>query len=177
MADSVMRVVPSPEDPARGNLWWRGRAYDCALGKGGVLPASSKREGDDASPAGLFSPQILYYRADRLEEPDTGLPTRVIDQKLGWCDAPECKDYNSAVGLPHAGSAEELWRADGLYDLLLVISHNQEPSLPDYGSAIFLHVARDDFSPTRGCVAITREAFLEILPELDARALIRIYMP
>ena len=177
MADSVLRVIPSSENHCQGHLWWRGQAYACALGKGGVLPANRKSEGDDASPAGVFSLRSLYYRADRLERAETGLPTRVIDQSLGWCDETTCVDYNSAVTLPHGGSAEELWRADGLYDLLVVIGHNTDPVIPNMGSAIVLHIARDDFSPTRGCVAVAREALLSMLPQLDQRVMIRIQLP
>lgn len=177
MADSILRVVASSENHSQGHLWWRGQAHACALGKGGILPANIKCEGDDASPAGLFPLLSLYYRADRLDKPETGLPARIIERTLGWCDETSCADYNSAVALPHEGSAETLWRADGVYDLLVVIGHNTDPASPDRGSAIFLHVARDDFSPTRGCVAIAREALLEILPELDTRTAIRIHMP
>lgn len=185
MAESMLRVIPSAENHARGKLWWRGRSHPCALGRGGVLPASRKREGDEASPAGLYPLLGVYYRADRLDLPETvsgtvpgtELPARVIGPDLGWCDDPGCADYNSAVDLPHPGSAECLWRADGLYDLLLVTGHNCNPVLPGLGSAIFVHVARDDFSPTRGCVAIARDVLLGILPALSSRTMMRIHMP
>ncbi len=179
--ESVLRIVPSPQRHSRGSLWWRGRRYPCALGKGGVLPASRKREGDEASPAGLYPLLSLYYRPDRQDLPKSALSTREITRTLGWCDDPACAAYNSAVQLPHPGSAEALWRADALYDLLVVIGHNQGNNsglaIPHLGSAIFLHVARDDFSPTRGCVAVARKVLLEILSELDEKAMIRIYLP
>lgn len=184
-ADSVLRVIPAAENHSRGHLWWRGRSYPCALGRGGVLPANRKREGDDASPAGLYPLPGIYYRADRLDLPKmnskTALTAREIGPDLGWCDDPACDSYNSAVNLPHPGSAESLWRAagdgEGLYDLLVVTGHNKNPAVPGLGSAIFLHVARDDFTPTRGCVAIAREALLEILPALNVRTMMRIYLP
>ncbi len=184
-AETVLRVIPDAENQCRGHLWWRGRSYPCALGRGGVLPANRKREGDDASPAGLYPLLGLYYRADRLDLPEmrhqSALPVQEIGPDLGWCDDPACGSYNSAVDLPHPGSAERLWRASGkgesLYDLVVVMGHNRNPAVPGLGSAIFLHVARDDFSPTHGCVAIAREALLEILPELDARAMMRIHLP
>lgn len=183
--ESVLRVLPSPQRHSQGSLWWRGRRYPCALGRGGVLPASRKREGDEASPAGLYPLLSLYYRPDRQDPPKSALPTREITRTLGWCDDSACAAYNSAVQLPHPGSAETLWRADALYDLLVVIGHNRGdkrsgvlgPATPQLGSAIFLHVARDDFSPTRGCVAVARKALLEILPGLDEKAMIRIYLP
>ncbi|MCH8861972.1 MAG: L,D-transpeptidase family protein [Proteobacteria bacterium] len=179
--ESVLRVIPATENQCRGHLWWRDRSYPCALGRGGVLPASRKREGDGASPAGLYPLLGLYYRADRLDLPEmrheSALPAQKIAPHLGWCDDPGCDSYNSAVNLPHPGSAESLMRGDSLYDLLVVLGHNQNPAVPGRGSAIFLHVARDDFSPTQGCVAIAREALLEILPELSAGAMMRIHLP
>lgn len=174
---SILRVVPSAENHSRGQLWWRGRAYSCALGRGGVMPASRKREGDDASPAGIYPLLGLYYRPDRLDRPATELPVEAMSEQLGWCDDVACAEYNSAVELPHQGSAESLWRADGVYDLLVVIGHNIDPAIAGLGSAIFMHVARDDFFPTRGCVAVSKEALLEILPELDRRAALRIHLP
>lgn len=184
MVDSLMRVRPSGEDPSRGRLWWRGHGHPCALGRGGVLPASRKREGDNASPAGLYPLLGVYYRADRLDLPETGpqsapntaLPARVIGVNSGWCDDAACEDYNSLVDLPHPGSAESLWRDDALYDLLVVTGHNQDPAIAGMGSAIFLHVAQDDFLPTRGCVAIARDVLLGILPELNTRTMLRIHL-
>lgn len=177
MSNSILRVIPSAEKNSRGSIWWRGRSHPCALGLGGVLPACQKREGDGASPAGLYPVLGAYYRADRLDLPETALPLSEIGPNLGWCDEPACEDYNAAVALPHGGSAESLWREDGVYDLLVVIGHNQNPAIPGLGSAIFLHVARDDFSPTRGCVAVAKEVLLEILPELSLSTVIRIHMP
>lgn len=177
MTAHLLRIIPMAENPSRGHLWWRGQGYPCALGRGGVRPASRKNEGDDASPAGIFALCRLYYRRDWLELPETGLPVREITRDLGWCDDPECRAYNSAVELPHPGSAEDLWRDDRVYDLLVEFGHNQDPTVPHMGSAIFLHVARHDFSPTRGCVAVAKEALAEILPGLRPQTMIRIHMP
>lgn len=177
MSDCMLRVIPSAENNSRGSIWWQGHSHPCALGRGGVIPASRKREGDDASPAGLYPLLGLYYRADRLDLPDTALPLSEIGPEQGWCDEPACENYNIAVTLPHGGSAESLWREDAVYDLLVVMGHNSNPAIPGLGSAIFLHVARDDFSPTRGCIAVTKEALLEILADLSINTMIRIHMP
>lgn len=185
MTESVLRVIPSAEDQSRGSLWWRGRGYPCALGREGVLPAAHKREGDGASPAGLYPLLGLYYRADRLDwakpgpqaAAQTGLPAQAIGADLAWCDDPECADYNSAVTLPHSGSSENLRRSDGLYDLLVITGHNQHPAIAGWGSAIFLHIARDDFPPTRGCVAIARNVLLDLAPQFTLRTMIRIHGP
>jgi L,D-peptidoglycan transpeptidase YkuD (ErfK/YbiS/YcfS/YnhG family) len=57
-----------------------------------------------------------------------------------------------------------MWREDGLYDLLVVVGYNDDPPEGEWGSAIFLHIARDDLSPTRGCIAFSRDDLLELVP-------------
>ncbi len=59
-----------------------------------------------------------------------------------------------------------LWRADHLYDLLVVIGFNDDPVVRGRGSAIFLHVARPNYGPTEGCVAIAMADLVELLPRL-----------
>jgi L,D-peptidoglycan transpeptidase YkuD (ErfK/YbiS/YcfS/YnhG family) len=59
-----------------------------------------------------------------------------------------------------------MWRQDGLYDALVVIGYNTAPVIPGLGSAIFLHMARPDFSSTQGCIAVKKEVLLGLLPLL-----------
>ena len=73
--------------------------------------------------------------------------------------------YNRPVRHPHGFSAEHLWRQDGLYDVVIVLGHNDAPPVPKLGSAIFLHCWRDG-APTEGCVAMAREDLLALLVEL-----------
>ena len=141
--------------PSRGVAQWAGRSTECALGRGGVLAA--KREGDGATPAGSFAFRRALWRPDRWPAPPpTRLPLAVIGPDDGWCDDPGDPAYNRAVRLPHPARHERMWRDDALYDLVLVIGHNDDPPLPGAGSAIFVHVARPDFAPTEGCVALAR---------------------
>jgi L,D-peptidoglycan transpeptidase YkuD (ErfK/YbiS/YcfS/YnhG family) len=138
------------------------RKTRCALGPAGVVPATEKREGDGASPAGIWPMRRVLYRADRGPPPATLLPVAPIAPDDGWCDAPRDLAYNQPVKLPYPASAERMWREDQLYDLVVVLGHNDEPPVPELGSAIFLHLAKPDFSPTHGCVAVAR-ADLEAL--------------
>lgn len=133
------------------------------LGRGGVKPAVDKREGDGASPAGTWPIRRVFYRPDKGPAPQTALPTQPIAEHDGWCDAPGDPAYNRAVPLPYPASAERLWRGDDLYDLVVILGHNDDPVVPGLGSAIFLHLQRDDHGPTEGCVAVTRPAMLEFL--------------
>ena len=59
-----------------------------------------------------------------------------------------------------------MWLDDEVYDLLVVIGYNLDPVVPGAGSAIFLHVARPDFSPTAGCVAVAEDVLLGLMPHL-----------
>lgn len=158
-------VIPSSDSATRGSLSWRGtqdaRRVPCALGRGGVV--TDKREGDGATPIGSFALRRVFYRADRMALPATALDVTSIAPSDGWCDDPASADYNRLVRLPHVASHETLWRDDALYDLVVVLGHNDDPPRPGAGSAIFLHVARPDYAPTEGCVAIRRDDLLALL--------------
>jgi L,D-peptidoglycan transpeptidase YkuD (ErfK/YbiS/YcfS/YnhG family) len=105
----------------------------------------------------------VFYRPDRLAAPVTALPTRALGASDAWCDDPQSPDYNRLVRLPFTARHELLWREDEIYDVIVELGWNDDPVVPGNGSAIFLHVARPDFSPTEGCVALDRSALLTVL--------------
>src|SRR6266550_8758448 len=167
-------IMTAIEDPVRaagagpvsltytaGRLTWPGGETRAACGRGGVR--ADKREGDGASPEGIFPLLYGFYRADRIARPESGLPITALQPNHGWVDDPTDPNYNRLVTLPYGASHEEMWLADGLYDLVVVIGYNTDPVVPDRGSAIFLHVARPDFSPTAGCIAIARDTLAALL--------------
>ena len=137
----------------------------CSLGRSGI--SRDKHEGDGATPIGTFALRRLLYRADRLERPITKLPVGVITPDDGWCDEATDPAYNTQVKLPFAPSHEDLWREDHLYDLIVILGHNDEPVVPGAGSAIFLHVRAPDGGATAGCVAIACDSLLAILAQVD----------
>jgi L,D-peptidoglycan transpeptidase YkuD (ErfK/YbiS/YcfS/YnhG family) len=136
---------------ADGWAAWLGTGRRCALGRGGLRP--DKREGDGATPVGTFPLRRVLWRADRLDRPATALPVAPIARDDGWCDDPADPRYNRPVRLPYPARHEALWRDDALYDLLVVLGHNDDPPVPGLGSAIFLHCARPDYAATEGCIA------------------------
>lgn len=137
---------------ADGGLVFAGKVFRAALGRGGAR--ADKQEGDGATPMGLLPLRRVLYRADRVRPPDCAVPLEPIAPDDGWCDDPTHADYNRKVRLPHQGRHEELWRGDSLYDIVGVLGWNDSPVQRGRGSAIFLHVAGPDFSPTDGCIAL-----------------------
>ena len=151
---------------ADGWLSWRQWRWRCALGPAGIR--TDKREGDGATPAGIWPLRRVLWRPDRLARPATQLPVAPIRPEDGWCDDPGDPAYNRPVALPYAARAESLWRDDALYDVLVVLGHNDDPAVPGLGSAIFLHVARPNYLGTEGCIALALEDLLNVLEEADA---------
>lgn len=142
-------------------------SYPCAIGRGGLITAEKKREGDGCTPIGTWRLRECWYRADRMRAPETKLPLRIITPNDGWCDDPKHALYNRHVKLPFAASHEQLWREDEAYDLIIPLGYNDDPVIPGKGSAIFLHVAKPDYAPTEGCVALAKADLLLILKEAD----------
>ena len=159
---------------ADGMLDAGGAQYRCALGRSGVVPAADKREGDGASPAGIWPVRRAFWRPDRLEKPATPLPLQPIERDDGWCDAPSDPAYNRPVRLPWPTSHEVMTREDGLYDVVVVLGHNDDPPVPGLGSAIFLHCAAPDYAPTEGCVAIARDELVDLLGRLNRTSTLEI---
>ena len=159
----------------QGDVWavraaaarWR-----CAIGRGGV--GRVKREGDGLTPVGDWPLRRLLYRADRVAAPRTALPVAEIGAADGWCDDPADRAYNLPVKLPYPASHERLYRDDHVYDLVVVLGYNDSPPVPGAGSAIFLHLARPDYAPTEGCVALAEPDLRALLAQAGPASLLRV---
>jgi L,D-peptidoglycan transpeptidase YkuD (ErfK/YbiS/YcfS/YnhG family) len=116
----------------------------------------------------------VLYRADRVRRPQTRLPLRPIRPEDGWCDDPADRNYNRPVRHPYPASAERLWRADHLYDVVVVLTHNARPRVRGGGSAVFMHLARPEYTPTEGCIALRRAHLLQLLRRLGPGARVRV---
>lgn len=139
------------------------QTFTCAIGKGGMVAANDKREGDGASPIGRWPIRRVYYRPDRLAPVETDLPVIALTPTDGWCDAPDDPAYNRKITRPYAASHETLWREDHVYDIIVELGHNDSPPVPGLGSAVFLHVAKPDYSPTQGCIALALDDLKAVL--------------
>ena len=136
--------------------------------------SARKREGDGATPSGVFALRRVLYRADKIEKPKTALPVAAIESDDGWCDDPDDSFYNRQVKLPYKARAEQLCRSDDLYDLIVVLGYNDDPIVKGKGSAIFLHVASPDLAATEGCVALKFPDLVEILRRARAGDSLRV---
>jgi len=164
MRHAVIVVRRAPGKPAEGRLLLPHGARRTALGRSGMK--ALKREGDGATPLGRFPIREVLYRTDRISRPRTGVPCRVIRKRDGWCDDPSDRNYNRPIKLPSRRSAEGMMRADELYDVVVVLGYNDRPRVRGRGSAIFMHLARPGYTPTEGCIALSRGDMLALLRHL-----------
>lgn len=168
--DVVVRALSARS--RRGWVQVGDAAMPCALGRGGIL--ALKREGDGATPRGAWHMRVVLYRRDRGLPPRSLLPIRPIRERDGWCDAPDDRNYNRMIAHPYPASAERLVRVDHLYDIVVVLDHNQRPRNRGRGSAIFMHLARPGYAPTEGCIALSRRDLKLLLSRIGPRSRVRV---
>jgi L,D-peptidoglycan transpeptidase YkuD (ErfK/YbiS/YcfS/YnhG family) len=149
---TVIRLEVLNRSATHGRLRVGNLGMPCRLGRAGIK--ALKREGDGATPAGDWMLRGVLFRLDRVAPPKTRLAVTPIHPWDGWCDAPRDRNYNRSVRLPYPASHETLWRKDGLYDIVVVLSHNERPRRAYHGSAVFLHMIDPGGRPTAGCVAL-----------------------
>jgi len=165
-APNRIRVRPRPGRPSLGVLTLGNLVLPCALGRTGLT--RFKREGDGATPVGRFTLLGGYRRGDRGLPPVGPLALVPLRPDDGWCDDPTDGRYNRPVRLPFAGSHEAMWRDDRLYDLVIVLDANLRRRVIGRGSAIFFHLARPNFEPTAGCVALRPADMRRLLARLGS---------
>ena len=154
-----------------GTLMHNKKLYKCALGKNGIT--KNKKEGDKKTPAGIFSLGKIFYRKDKIENLKTKRKKVIIKKNMAWCDDPENKSYNKLI-VTNDKSKEKLFRKDNLYDIIIVINYNIRPVKKNKGSAIFIHLARKNYSGTMGCIALNKKDLIEILKSLKNNEKIKI---
>lgn len=166
VANIIVRRKPG-KNLAAGLIQIGNQTFECRLGKTGIT--TRKREGDKATPAGVFSILCGYFRSDRAPKPNAQLPFKNTDANDGWCDEISSPNYNQPVKLPFSDSHETMIRKDRLYDICLILDYNIHPVKRGAGSAIFFHLTSKERKPTLGCIAIDPDDMRRILPKLSAR--------
>jgi L,D-peptidoglycan transpeptidase YkuD (ErfK/YbiS/YcfS/YnhG family) len=166
-ASRTITLFSSPGERHRGLLRLGSLVLPCAIGRSGV--SHLKREGDGATPAGRLRLLSLYVRPDRIVGPHAGVPVRAMRRNDGWCEDPRHGRYNCPIRLPSAAGHETMWRDDRLYDIVGVLDWNMSPRIRGRGSAIFLHLCREKFGPTAGCIALRRGDLMRLLAAAGRR--------
>src|ERR1017187_6214215 len=164
---SRITVRRKPGDSTRGWLIAGPLSLPAALGRGGIK--ANKREGDGATPRGTFRLKRLWCRAGRHPRPATLLPVQRIMPDDGWCEDPSDRHYNQRIKVPPQSKADRLARNDNLYDFIVELDHNTSPRVAGRGSAVFIHVARPQFAPTAGCVALELSSLRRLLARVGPR--------
>ena len=152
-------------------LLYKGYKFKCSIGKSGIK--KNKKEGDNASPKGIFSLGKLYYRSDRIKKVSTNLHYKIIKKNMGWCNDPKNIKYNKEVSHIKIKNSEKLFRKDHKYDAFIVINYNSRPVIKNKGSAIFLHLTKN-YKSTAGCIAIKQNDFLKLAKIINNRTKIKI---
>jgi L,D-peptidoglycan transpeptidase YkuD (ErfK/YbiS/YcfS/YnhG family) len=143
-----------------GYLKYKNFKFRCALGKGGIK--KKVKEGDNITPKGIFKIIKIYYRPDKINKIISSIKKIKIKKNMGWCDDPSSSYYNKQVKLPSKYNHERLYRKDNLYDLILVLNYNTNPIIKNKGSAIFLHIAKKKYQPTKGCIAFKKQDLIQL---------------
>ena len=144
----------------------------CALGKRGI--GNNKKEGDFITPRGIFKIKFILYRKDRIKNLNTILKKIKIKKKMGWCDDVSSDEYNKLITLPSKYKYEKLFRKDNVYDIILVLDYNMRPIRKFKGSAIFIHIAKQKFTKTEGCIAIKKNELKKIEKKINHNTRIKI---
>jgi len=144
-----------------GHLKYKDLKFKCALGKAGV--GEKRVEGDNITPKGTYKIIQIYYRKDRIKKISSKFKLIKINKNMGWCNDPRSKKYNQLIKLPSKYTYERLFRKDNLYDLILVLNYNINPIIKKKGSAIFIHIAKNKYKKTAGCIALKKSDLLKLI--------------
>ena len=154
------------------NLIYKNYKAKCAIGKRGI--GYKKKEGDFITPKGKYKIKFILYRKDRIKKIRSKIKKIAIKKNMGWCDDPRSKNYNKIIKLPSLYGFEKLYKKENIYDIILVLNYNMNPTIKNKGSAIFIHVAKKNYKKTEGCVALRKVHLLKIIKELKHNTQVKI---
>jgi L,D-peptidoglycan transpeptidase YkuD (ErfK/YbiS/YcfS/YnhG family) len=146
--------------------------FRCALGKSGI--GDKEIEGDNVTPRGIYKIVKIYYRKDRIKKITSKFKLIEITKIMGWCNDIKSKKYNQLIKLPTKYNYEKLYRKDNVYDLILVLNYNMKPTIKNKGSAIFIHVTRENYQSTQGCIALKKNNLIKLISKINNNIKIKI---
>ena len=142
--------------------------FRCVIGKNGLT--KNKVEGDKKTPKGIYQLENLYFRKDRINKIETKLKLIRIKKSMGWCDDKlNYEKYNKLINLSSKIKSESLYRKDHKYDLMIPIKYNFRKPVSGLGSCIFIHITQN-YKPTAGCIAISKNDFLIMLKLINKKS-------
>ena len=148
-------------------LTYQNNKVKCAIGKRGI--GKKQKEGDQITPRGTFKIKNILYRKDKINYIRSVIKKTPIKKNMGWCDDPKSKDYNKLIKYPFNYKSEKLYRPKNIYDIILVLDFNMRPIKKNKGSAIFIHISNNKYSPTQGCIAIKKKELLKLIKFIDKK--------
>ncbi|PHX88588.1 MAG: transpeptidase [Pelagibacteraceae bacterium] len=151
-----MIIVKEP-----GYLIFKNFKFRCSLGKNGI--ANKKKEGDGITPTGIFRLTKVFYREDRVKNIKAKIKKVKIKKNMGWCDDSKSKFYNKLVKIPSKFGHEKLYRKDNIYNIVVVLDYNMNPVMKNKGSAIFIHVAKKNYTTTQGCLGLQQKDLIKLI--------------
>lgn len=154
------------------NLVYKDYKAKCSVGKRGI--GNKKKEGDLITPKGIYKIKYILYRKDRIKKIQTKIKKFVIKKNMAWCDDPNSKEYNKLIKLPSTFSYEKLYRKENIYDIILVLDYNMRPILKKKGSAIFIHITKNNYKKTEGCVALKKADLIKVLKRVKKNTYVKI---
>ena len=137
------------------------------MGKAGI--GNKKEEGDNITPRGTFRIVKIYYRSDRIKKLSSKYKLIEIKKNMGWCNDPKSDFYNQEIKIPFKYRYEKLFRKNEIYDLILVLNYNMSPITKFKGSAIFIHVAKNNYRPTAGCIGLKKKDLIKLVSKMNIK--------
>ena len=153
-------------------IYLRDYKVKCAIGKRGIT--NKKIEGDKCTPRGRFKFKYIFYRKERVKNIRSKLKIIPIKKNFGWCDDVRSKSYNKFIKFPFKYRAERLYLKQNIYDIIVVIDYNLNPIRKKKGSAIFLHIAKKNYSPTLGCIAVSKNDLKYLISIINKNTFLKI---
>jgi L,D-peptidoglycan transpeptidase YkuD (ErfK/YbiS/YcfS/YnhG family) len=153
-------------------LKYKNFKFRCSLGKAGIK--KKEKEGDNITPRGIFKIICIYYRSDRIKKILTPLKKIKIEKTMGWCDDPKSSFYNKEIKLPNKFNYEKFYRKDNLYDIIVPLNYNTNPIIKNKGSAIFIHIADNNYKRTAGCIGMKKNNLIKLLSIIKKNTKVKI---
>ena len=167
----------------RPKILFKNKIYNCQLGLKGKLPIYKKKEGDFATPIGKWKLGKIFLRNDKLSflKIKKNIRKRIIyiSKNSGWCDDISSRNYNKYFKIKKSHNRmqirhERLFRFDDVYDLIIEVNYNVNPTIKGKGSAIFIHCSFKDLRSTKGCLAMHKNDLIFVLKKLKNDTILQI---